>query len=160
MNVEELAKVIKTEGIQRTSSALAQLGYGLYKIATAPSLPAAALVTGTIRISTPTGYPLQGFPVIITAVRSGARYVDGGATTALDLVETKSTFYTDERGVAEIKLAKGARVRVDVAGTSLSRELTVPQVDFDMLDSSLPGEFADGLSTPTIAPKLLVRSDR
>ena len=159
MNVEELAKVIEAEGIQRTSSALASLGYGLYPIATAPTLPASALVTGVIRLSSPTGYPLQGYPVVVTAVRSGARHVAGGANTALDLVETKSTFYTDGSGVAQIPLAKGARVRVDVASTSYSRELTVPQVNFDLLSTDLAGEFGDGLSSPSFAPRVLVRSD-
>jgi hypothetical protein len=159
MNIEDLATLLRAEGAERVSSALALNGYGMYPIAAEPTLPEAALVTGSLRLSSPTGFPLQGRPVVITSIRSGATYLDEGEAVALDLVETQSTFYTDAEGRASIRLAKGSRVRISVPGTSLTREVTVPNSDFYFLDRGLPNDFADGLSSPGFAPRLIVRSD-
>lgn len=159
MNIEDLAKLLSDEGVERVSSALALNGYGIFPIAKVPTLPAGALVTGTLRLSSPTGFPLQGKPVVITSIRSGATYQDGAEPVSLDLLETNSTFYTDAAGRVSIKLVRGSRIRISVPGTSLAREITVPVNNFYFLDQSLPSEFADGLTSPGFAPRLIVRSD-
>jgi hypothetical protein len=60
------------------------------------------------------------------------------------LIRAPITVRTDNAGHAEVKLARGAKVRVVFEGTALIREFTVPDVDeFDVLDemSSAPDPY-------------------
>jgi len=79
-------------------------------------------------------------------------------TIAIDLQKQVKTWYTDDTGLASIKLVKGSKVRIHVESSNVVRELIVPTSDFDLLDDSI-STAPDRVSTPFVAPTLLVRSD-
>jgi hypothetical protein len=86
------------------------------------------MVTGSLKLATASGDPIANNEIIITPILY--KTVSGvSVLNSHEQLETK----TDNKGEASIKLLKGAQVRVDIVGTALGREITVPTADFNIL---------------------------
>ncbi|MBN22665.1 MAG: hypothetical protein CL678_15380 [Bdellovibrionaceae bacterium] len=158
MTVEELTKLMKEQGISKVRSALTPLGWGTYIIPTPPTLDSSLLVTGSLKLSNVSGYPVVNAAITVEPMYTGKTVTFNNQIIAIDTNNQAKTWYTDDTGLASIKLVKGSKVRIHIESSNVVRELTVPSTDFDLLDESI-STAPDRVSTPFVAPTLLVRSD-
>jgi hypothetical protein len=85
-------------------------------------------VSGSMVLSDALGFPIKNSRVIVTPIM----YKNVSGVSILNSYEQKE-FYTDNFGALSISLIKGSLIRVDIEGSALSREMTVPNQDFNIL---------------------------
>lgn len=110
--------------------------------------PPTSLVTMSVSLIGIDGNPLRYRDVAVTS--RGLSTYESGAT----FVVGESSFYlkTDSNGVASVTLVPGAEIEVSVAGTRLTRRITVPVTNFDLSGYvSGAGDYFNVISMPYAA---------
>lgn len=113
-------------------------------------IPDNQLVTGSVTLTTATGFPIEGRRVIIIPV------VDTQINSATLLsIDTRVVLKTDQFGFASVKLPPGITVRIFFEGTGFNREIIVPSSDFNILQAmtTYPDPF-NIVSTPPMPIRL------
>lgn len=104
------------------------------------------LVTASGDIAKPNGQPVEGMRVSFKLV-----YVDQALVVdSIGVLGHELTVTTDAAGHLETLLVKGAIVDVTFAGTGVSRRITVPDTDFDLLDAVSNADDIFQIQTHTI----------
>lgn len=104
-----------------------------------PSVPVLSdenLATARIVLINIDGTAIKDFGVYFYPVGSPYRVSDGvilGGEATVGLIGKPIKVSTNSFGVAQLKLVKGARVRVAFEGSNFIREITVPDEDFSLL---------------------------
>lgn len=109
------------------------------------------LALGQLDLVRVNGKPLINQPVRVHTEFGRPVTVDGKTMAGTDVEES-----TDADGHVEFLLVRGAQVSVAVPGTSLVREITVPDIDtFNLLDPSISGDDIFRVQVPelTYAPR-------
>lgn len=133
MTAEELNALITEEGIDRVVADIIKRGYYVKQLATESPLPDELVVRGTVRLMDALGLPLAGHAVTIETLRTAVPVVDGeGNTFYIGESQSRRHYVLNADGVLAIKLVKGSHVIIHVEG-GFSREITVPDQDFDIL---------------------------
>ena len=158
MTIEELTKVISSEGVDRVNAALQSLGYRAFKLEPSTVAPDAALCSGTLQILDVSGKSIPGHEITIEPVLNTHSIDVNGSTAYSNLVSKAYTVISDENGLISTSLVKGSTIRIYVDKSSVFREIIVPTTDFNLLDPSISTE-PDGFSSPSIAPVLTIRGD-
>jgi len=113
-------------------------------------IPDNQLVTGSVTLTTATGFPIEGRRIIIVPV------VDVEISNAALLsIDTRIVAKTDQFGFASVKLPPGITVRIFFEGTGFNREIIVPSANFDILQAmtTYPDPF-NIVSTPPMPIRL------
>jgi hypothetical protein len=133
MTAEELNEFITDTGVELVVADLVSRGYYVKLLATAPVVAEAHLVRGDIRMLDACGMPLSGARVHIQTLRLPVEIVDANGDT-FHIGDSTGVHHLELNadGVVRVPLIKGARVVITVDG-GFSREILVPDVDFDVL---------------------------
>jgi hypothetical protein len=158
MNIEELTNIITDEGVDKVNAALQTLGFRAFKTAPTPTVPAGFLSTGSIRLVDVGGNSLPAHEIVVEPVEGSNSITVEGSEYHPNLVYKPYRVFTDEDGVANIPLVKGSKVRIYISKSSLYREITVPDLDFNLLSPDI-SVTADSFSAPVVAPALVIRGD-
>lgn len=158
MTIEDIVKIIQKEGIARVKGALASLGYEVFQSIPDSVAPENNVSTGTISVCTVDGTPVTGHKITIEPVFSMSSSEFNNSTYYTNLINRSIVLYTNEEGTLSIPLIKGTVVRVYLEGSSLVREITVPNEDFSLLDPEISTS-TDAFSSPVVAPKLVIKGD-
>jgi hypothetical protein len=165
MTVEELTNLVKSEGVDKVNAALQSIGYRAFKLSPTPVAPAGTLSTGSIHLIDISGNSIPGHEVIVEPIMDrntqGPALVEvviDGSSAYPNVVHKAITLRTDEDGKVSVPLVKGSSIRVHVSQSNIFREVTVPQVDFNLLSPDI-AVFTDSFSSPSIAPVLPIRGD-
>jgi len=158
MNIEDLTRVVKAEGVDKVNAALLTLGYRAYKIVPETIVHEDNLSVGSIRLVDTAGRSIPAHEIVVEAIPSDNMVTVDNHTYYSNIVLKTFRVFTDEDGVASIPLVKGSKVRVFVSKSSLFREIIVPDNDFNLLSPEL-STGADAFSSPAIAPILSIRGD-
>lgn len=93
-----------------------------------PILNDSNFVVGSLQLSDITGNPMRNIKIICTPII----YRTISNVSILNF-QKQTIKETDQFGKVEIKLLKGATIRIDIEGTDLGRELLIPNTDFNIL---------------------------
>lgn len=144
MTAEEIDDMIADVGAEHFVAGLARLGLITQALVTEPTAPIDALSTARVAMLDARGFPMANHVVHVETLRvpsvvtiEGARYFVGAAPS-------KDVLALNADGELHLKLVKGARVAITIEGC-FTREFTVPEHDFDVLD--LPSD-EDGFTAP------------
>lgn len=150
MTAEELNEFITDVGIDRVVADLIKRGYYVKPLATSAQVPDDKVSTGAIRMLDSLGLPLAGHGVTVETVRTALPVV-GLDDESYHIGESQSTRYYELNadGVLLLKLIKGAHVIITVSG-GFSRELVVPNEDFDVLTYSADDGFVNPAGPVTL----------
>ena len=154
MTAEELNEFITDEGLDKVIADIVSRGYYVKQLATQPTIPASLLSTADIKMLDACGLPLTGARVTVKTLRIPINVTDdnGNKFYIGDSGSTK-VFELNADGVVQIPLVKGARVVITVDG-GFSREITVPQDDFDVLSYN---STMDSFIKPALPVELPIR---
>ena len=154
MTSEELNELITEEGLDRVIADIVSRGYYVKLLDTVPVISGDYIVRGEVRMLDACGIPLSGARVHVQTLRlpisvlnqAGDKFYVGDSKSIRRLE-------LNADGVVRIPLVKGARVIISVEG-GFSREVTVPETDFDVL--SFDSE-ADSFIKPALPVDLPIR---
>ena len=119
--------------------------------ATLPQIiPDNDLVTGSITLTSAFGFPVEGKRIIIVPITDTE--INNAALLSID---TRIVIKTDQFGFASVKLPPGITARIFFEGTGFSREIIVPDQDFNILEAmtTYPDPF-NIVSTPPMPIRL------
>lgn len=156
--IEDLIKLIDKEGIERVRGALSALNYLIIPSSPDPIAPDDVLSLGSISVCDISGNPIVGHQVTIEPMEQGDSVTINNKEYYSSLIYSPKIILTNGEGTASIHLLKGTKVRVYLEGSSLIRQITVPDQDFNFLDASI-SDIPDAFSSPIAAPKLVIRGD-
>lgn len=150
MTAEELNELITEEGIDRVIADIKKRGYYVKQLATESPLPDELVVRGTVRLMDALGLPLAGHAVTIETLRTALPVVDtDGNTFHIGESLSRRHYVLNGDGVLAIKLVKGSNVIIHIEG-GYSREITVPNEDFDILAEKADDGFLNPASPVTL----------
>ena len=140
-------------------AALAELDFIVTRAYSESTAPDDVTVQGTIKISDATGRPISRIKVSVRPVLSDYSITsETGEVIRPCLTEIPVHKYTDGSGTASFTLIKGSKIIVQTSISAATREVIVPDVDFDLLDASTSvGQ--DFLANPAPPRTTLIRSD-
>ena len=150
MTAEELNELITGEGVDRVVADLKKRGYYVKQLATESPLPDALVVSGTVRLMDALGLPLAGHAVTIETLRTALPVVDDqGDTYHIGESLSRRHYVLNADGILSIKLVKGSNVIITIEG-GFSREIIVPDEDFDILAQKADDGFLNPASPVTL----------
>lgn len=145
MTAEELNELITDIGVDRVVADLTVRGYYVKLLATAPLLPVAEMVTGTVKLLDAHGFPLAGHAVRVQTMRVPIEVPQAGELPYhVGEAVSRRVYELNADGIVVIPLIPGSQVTISVEG-AFTRQLTVPAGDFDVLAYSSE---EDGFLTP------------
>ena len=154
--VEETREQLRSLSDAHIIAALEGMGFVVQRRATAPTLPADVLVTGSAAFHSVTGYPLTGVRVTVEVIPSAyAITALSGEVIRPSLSAYPIVYESDAEGRVRIPLVRGAEIRFYTSLSSAARRIRVPDEDFDML---VGGEEVD-MFNPAPSRPYLLRSD-
>jgi len=139
---------------------LQDLGFTCSPIPEDPVAPADVLVTGSARFVGQGGRPLIGVQVAVSSKVSDYTITSPSTNEVFrpNMSSVPTIYYTDGQGSVSIKLFKGSVILFRTALSSAVREITVPDVDFDLLAAGI--ETANDMYTDVeVAKDYLIRRD-
>lgn len=141
-------------------AALAELDFIVTRAVEESSAPDDVKVLGSIKITDATARPISRIKVSVRAVLSDYSITSPSTGEVIRpcLTEIPVHKYTDGSGTASFTLIKGSSVIVQTSLSAVTRELTVPDADFDLLDP-LISSGQDYLSDPAPPRTTLMRGD-
>jgi hypothetical protein len=133
MTAEELNELITTEGVDRVIADIIKRGYYVKQLATESPLPDELVVRGTVRLMDALGLPLANHAVTIETLRTAVPVQDNdGNVFYIGESQSRRHYVLNADGVLSVKLVRGSHVIIHIEG-GFSREITVPNEDFDIL---------------------------
>jgi len=141
-------------------AALAELGFIVTRASEESTAPDDVKVLGSVKVVDATGRPISRIKVSVRPVLSDYSITSPSTGEVIRpcLTEIPVHKYTDGSGEASFNLIKGAKVIVQTSLSAVTREVTVPDVDFDLLDASV-STGQDFLANPAPPWTTLIRSD-
>ncbi len=136
MTAEEISDLVTEVGVERFIAELQSRNYYVQQLATSSILDAALTVNGSVRVVDARGIPPSGMRVIIETVSLPTSVTSGGNVVHVGVMPTRSSYELNADGALSIPLVKGATVIVSLEG-GVTREITVPDVDFDLISLAL-----------------------
>ena len=146
MTAEDIDELIDDVGVEHFVASLARKGFVTQALVSEPTAPADALSTARVAMLDARGFPMANHVVHVETLRVPAIVTIDGARFFVGAAPSKEVLALNATGELHIKLIKGARVAVTVEGC-FTREFTVPDSDFDVLD--LPSD-QDGFTAPKV----------
>lgn len=141
-------------------AALAELNFIVTRVAEESTAPDDVKVQGSVKILDATGRPIARVKVSVRPVLSDYSITSPSTGDVIRpcLTEIPVHRYTDGLGSASFTLIKGSKVIIQTSLSAATREITVPDADFDLLDPSVSvGQ--DYLASPAPPRTTLIRSD-
>ena len=150
MTQEELGELLAEQPVANVVGALDAAGFVVAKKKTTPTVPAGSLVNGYVCITRADGVPIPGIRITIYHKNSTSTVLDSDGVTVIHpyITNVPTVYVTDAGGKVSIPLIKGAVVRVNIEA-SVTREITVPQADFNLLSDDVVSE-PDMFTSPVI----------
>ena len=141
-------------------AALAELNFIVTRLVDETTAPDDVTVSGSIKMLDVIGRPISRIKVSVRPVLSDYSITSPSTGEVIRpcLTEIPVHKYTDGSGVASFTLIKGAKVIVQTSLSASTREITVPDVDFDLLDADISSS-QDYLASPAPPRTTLIRSD-
>lgn len=141
-------------------AALAELNFIVTRLVDETTAPDDVTVSGSIKMLDVMGRPISRIKVSVRPVLSDYSITSPSTGEVIRpcLTEIPVHKYTDGSGVASFTLIKGAKVIVQTSLSASTREITVPDVDFDLLDADISSS-QDYLASPAPPRTTLIRSD-
>lgn len=141
-------------------AALAELGFIVTRASEESTAPGDVTVLGSVKVVDATGRPISRVKVSVRPVLSDYSITSPSTGEVIRpcLTEIPVHKYTDGTGAASFTLIKGAKIIVQTSLSAVTREVTVPDADFDLLDASV-STGQDFLASPAPPRTTLIRSD-
>ena len=157
--VQDIIDYLSNTSDAMIMSALLERGLIVTRVPEEPSSPDDIRVVGTIKLVSIKGEPISRVKVSVTPIQSNYSITSStGETFYPCLSDIPVHQYTDANGEASFHLVKGAGINLSTSLSASTREITVPNTDFNLLDPSISNA-VDYLSDP-VAPRVSVlRSD-
>lgn len=141
-------------------AALAELNFIVTRSIEETTAPDDVTVSGSIKMLDAMGRPISRIKVSVRPVLSDYSITSPSTGEVIRpcLTEIPVHKYTDGSGVASFTLIKGAKIIVQTSLSAVTREIIVPEVDFDLLDAGISSS-QDYLASPAPPRTTLIRSD-
>lgn len=140
-------------------AALYERGMVVTRQATESVLPEDITCIGSVQLTRIDGVPISRAKVTVSPVVSTYSITSADGTTYHpNLSVIPVSRYTDGEGRAEFTLIKGAPISIYTSLSSATREITVPDHDFNLLAEGVEVA-ADMYSNPNAPRKVILRSD-
>ena len=141
-------------------AALAELDLIVTRSIEETTAPDDVTVSGSIKLLDAMGRPISRIKVSVRPVLSDYSITSPSTGEVIRpcLTEIPVHKYTDGTGTVTFTLIKGAKIVVQTSLSAVTREVVVPDADFDLLDADVSvGQ--DYLASPASPKVSLIRSD-
>lgn len=157
--VQDIIDYLADVADETVIAALYEKGMIVTRQATESVLPEDITCVGSVQLTRVDGVPISRAKVTVSPVVSTYSITAADGTTYQpNLSVIPVSRYTDGNGRAEFTLVKGAPVLVYTSLSSATREITVPEQDFNLLAEGIEIA-ADMYSNPNAPRKIILRSD-
>ena len=158
--VQDVVDYLKNVSDALVISALYERGLIVTRVPNEPSSPADIRVVGSIKLVSIKGEPISRVKVTITPTLSNYSVTSPTTNEVFHpcISDIPVHQYTDANGEASFNLVKGATLQVTTSLSAVTREIEVPNLDFNLLDASLSTSI-DYLSNPAAPRVEVLRSD-
>lgn len=159
MTLEELKELLEEQEIANVISILDSMGYLVQKKKILPTIPEANRVLGKAGFARTDGVPLAGIRIFIQPVEQNLSVVDdAGNAIHIGSVLSPTVYTTGADGTVEIPFVKGVVFRFHTSLSHRSRELRVPDQDFNLFDPNIEIS-TDAFTTAAPSYKSPIRRD-